>query len=51
MIIDVLKKASNRDQLAVTYVYYTQGFYKYISKDLQTYFMKTGTHIRIPAYL
>lgn len=50
-ILDTLKKASNRDQLAVTYIYYTHDFHKYTSKELQTYFMKTGTHIRIPAYL
>lgn len=50
-IVETLRRASNRDQLAVTYVYYKEGFKLYSVRELQNYTIKTGTHVRIPAYL
>lgn len=50
-IFETMKTASNRDQLVVTYVYYKEKFTDYKAGDLMKYFIKTGNHVRIPAYL
>jgi hypothetical protein len=42
-----LHKISNRDQLAVTYIYYKNKYKEYAAENLMEAFEKSGTHIRI----
>jgi hypothetical protein len=42
-----LYKLSNRDQLAVTYIYYKNKYNEYAAENLMDAFQKNGTHIRI----
>ena len=50
-VFKVLQKASSRDQLAVTMVYYKESFNRVSCIEILPYFVKSGTHVRIPAYL
>ena len=50
-IYETIQIASPRDQLVVSMVYYTEPFNRVSSIELLPYFVKSGTHIRIPAFL
>ena len=50
-IFKTLLETSNRDQLAVTPTYFTNDYKRYAVQDLSPMFLKTGTHVRIPAFL
>jgi hypothetical protein len=49
-VFNQLQKYSNRDQLAITYQYYTHKFNQVAVLPLMEAWQKRGEHIRTPAF-